>query len=378
MARIYIYGSCVSRDSFDFLDKSEHELLGYTARQSLISANGSPYLAAADGGTLESRFQIRNLQGDFDGSIFRTLVDVAPQVDYIFWDLTDERLGVIKVGPETYITRSVELLQSGLLDRIEGAEWIKFGTAEHFELWQQAVINFAEFARSNSIHTKLILLNLPWSMHDEQGVLVKKSWDMLPDEANNLLARYAAVLQNNLDIACIQLPWKQAVSNTQHKWSLAPYHYQDHVYEAVASQFAEYTMYRAGELTPLTVPNGQPDGNSDSIWHDAFLDPQTVLIEPSSKSFGLQFDANSSISPGHKLLISLKLEGADGLQLYKNRITKSVLAHVGHFRYMAVDTGFRSYFAGFDLPEGVSCTSLTVMGWQIAKGQIRIGNVSVF
>ncbi|MFP3580801.1 DUF6270 domain-containing protein [Arthrobacter sp. SIMBA_036] len=378
MARIYVYGSCVSRDSFDFLDKTKHSLIGYTARQSLISATGLPYVAEANSGALESRFQIRNLQGDFDGSIFTTLRDVSAQSDYIFWDLTDERLGVIRVAENSYITRSVELIQSGLLDGLGDSEWIKFGSEEHFRLWESAVITFAKYLETNALTSKIVLFNVPWSMYDNEGRPLQKSWNMMPDEANNLLARYVAIVRQYMNVPCIEIPWEQALSDRKHKWSLAPYHYQDSVYESVAKQFAEIeeaVALGASAQKNLDEATSVASGNS---WHDSVLSPQGFTVSPEVRSFGLQFDARCHVSSGRRLLLSLQLDGAEDLQLSKQRLTKSVIPNIGHFRYVDVDAGERTYFAGFELPEGVSCTSIKVMGWQVAKGQVDIGRVSMF
>ncbi|WP_458108810.1 DUF6270 domain-containing protein [Arthrobacter sp. R3-55] len=373
MARIYVYGSCVSRDSVEFLDMSKHRLLGYTARQSLISAVSDVYPASAQLGTLESRFQIRNLQGDFDGSIFRTLSDVADQADYIFWDLTDERLGVIKVADNTYVTRSVELIQSGLMENFDEATWIQFGTDEHYELWQESVRKFAEFTKARGLQSKLLLFNLPWSMWDNEGTPLKKTWDLFPDEANNVLARYVGFVREHMGVNYLDIPWDQVAASKTHKWGVAPYHYGDHVYEVVADKFAALE-------TAMSQGREEPGGvvsTTDLAWKDAVADPPTFSIPPGASAFGLQFDARSA-SSAVRLILSLELEGAEGLHLYKHRITKSVMEDIGHFRYLHLDSGQRTYFAGFDLPEGVSCKSLTVKGWQVGKGKVEIGQISLF
>lgn len=375
MARVYVYGSCVSRDSFEFLDKSQHQLLGYTARQSLISATSSPYLAEAQAGTLESRFQIRNLQGDFDGSIFGTLLDVADQADYIFWDLTDERLGVIKVSDAAYITRSVELIQSGLIGGIDEADWIKFGSDRHFALWQEAVRKFAKFSDTHSVQSKLVLFNIPWSMSDDTGAPLPRAWDMFPDEANNHLARYVAAVREHMEVNYIELPWEMARSSATHKWGLAPYHYLDRVYEAIAERFT--ALEAASSFTGRTGTLLEPESNSKIEWHDSVTEPVTRALPPGTSAFGLQIQARNRTSPA-RLIISLKLEGAEGLHLFKQRVTKSIIPGIGHFRYLDIDSGERSYFAGFSLPAGVTCQSVTVKGWQLGKGQVDIGPMTVF
>lgn len=373
MARIYIYGSCVSRDSFDFINKSEHRLLGYTARQSLISAVSKPYRAAADSGALKSQFQVRNLQGDFDGNLLDILSELAPETDYIFWDLTDERLGLIKIDDYTFITKSVELVQSGLLGKIKEHEWIRFGTEEHLELWQEAVRAFADFAKSNLPDTKIVLINLPWALLDEKGRPLEKTWDLLPDEANNLLARYAAVIRNYLDVYDIEMSWDEATASSIHRWGLAPYHYQDAVYEQVIDRFAQLNLHRtAKDSSSLTGP---PNQTEQEPWRDAVNNLGEIYVPLRTAAFGIHFEARSSLPAGRNMLVALSLEGADGMSFSNARIMKSDIPSVGHFRYIEIETGQRSYFAGFRLPVGVTCSSVKLMGWQIETGQVEIRNL---
>ncbi|TVU62358.1 hypothetical protein FQP90_11990 [Paenarthrobacter nitroguajacolicus] len=373
MASIYIYGSCVSRDSFDFIDKTEHRLLGYTARQSLISAVSKPYLASADSGSLESQFQLRNLQGDFDGSLLDILSELAPETDYIFWDLTDERLGLIKIDEYTFITKSVELVQSGLLGRIKDYEWIKFGTEEHLELWQEAVRALADFAKSNLPNTKIVLINLPWALLDENGRPLEKTWELLPDEANNLLAKYAAVIRNHLDVYDIEMSWDKATASSNHKWGLAPYHYQDAVYEQVIEQFNQLTLRQAATVSYSLTDLPDPAGHEP--WRDAADNLGEFHLALRAASFGIHFEARSSLPAGRNMLVALTLEGADDMSLSDARIMKSGMASIGHFRYLEIESGQRSYFAGFRLPVGVTCSSVKVMGWQIEAGQVEIRNL---
>jgi hypothetical protein len=375
MASIYIYGSCVSRDAFDYLDKAGNELLGYTARQSLISAVNKPYAADAASGELSSPFQIRNLQGDFDGDLSQTLIDVADRADYVFWDLTDERLGVIEVSDATYITRSTELVQSAILNDEADHNWIKFGSDRHLALWKQAVIRFADFVKANDLESKVVLFNIPWSMHDDEGEALGRYWAMLPDEANNLFARYIAVIREHLDVFCLDLPWQSTVSNRQHKWSLAPYHYMDGVYHALANRLAE----RQGQVaTQPGLRAVDDDASGSGTWYDAVDAPLRAEVSPGASYVGIQFEAQSRLPQGHHLLISLELQGAGDTDLSACRISKSGHESIGYFRYVEVDAGQRSYFASFALPAGVTCTSISVVGWHVASGSVDLRGLTAF
>ncbi|WP_247042178.1 DUF6270 domain-containing protein [Arthrobacter rhizosphaerae] len=377
MARIYIYGSCVSRDAFDFLDKSENELLGYTARQSLISATNKPYLADASKGALSSRFQIKNLQGDFDGNAIQKLSEIAESADYIFWDLTDERLGVIELDEDIFITRSTELVQSELLGDQTKQKWIKFGTDEHLELWTQAVARFSDFVRSKNLETKIVLFNLSWSMYDDGEAVLGRYFSMLPDEANNTFARYVAVIRECLDVFSLEVPWETAIANRDHKWTLAPYHYVDDVYTEVVHQLAAHGTRRKTPRTEGLVRElKSPEKSSEAdAWRDAVGTPLRLELPPDTSSFGIEFEAQTHLPHGRHLLISLDLRGATDSDLAKNRIAKSGHEDIGFFRYVDVDRGRRSYFSSFELSAGVTCASISVRGWQIESDSVSVRQI---
>ncbi|MEQ4567615.1 DUF6270 domain-containing protein [Paenarthrobacter sp. CAP02] len=379
MARIFIYGSCVSRDAYEFLDKANNELLGYTARQSLISAVNKPFLANAAAGSLTSRFQVKNLQGDFDGNVLGTLTEVSKTADFIFWDLTDERLGVLEVEADTYITRSTELVQSGLLNDLGTRTWIKFGTDEHFALWEDAVNRFAQLARSEGFQTKIVLFNLPWSMYDDEGGVLGRYWAMTPDEANNTFARYVAAIRNHMDVFLLELPWAATTSSRTHKWTLAPYHYVDKVYQEVVADFSRL-IHAADSASNAKKPEMSSTANSRRFveaWGDAVDAPPRIEMSTGGPSFGVQFEARNDQAVSKRVLISLRLQGADHVDLSKYRIAKSAHSAIGFFRYINIEPGTRSYFSFFDLPAGVTCTGISVHGWQLESGVVLLRSLSI-
>src|SRR5699024_11175643 len=88
-----IYGSCVTRDTFEFLG-DDFLLKSYVARQSVISAGTqtSDTLPMLD--PIASAFQKRMVEGDLKGNLYETLDTQASQADLLVIDLIDERGGV--------------------------------------------------------------------------------------------------------------------------------------------------------------------------------------------------------------------------------------------------------------------------------------------
>src|SRR5699024_3156224 len=106
------------------------------ARQSLISAGQDASERFPTGAQVTSRFQRRMMQADFAGDLDGRLAAVAPSIDVLLWDLTDERHGVHVFDDGTVVTRSIDVVTvPEALAAVEDARHIPFGGDEHFALW---------------------------------------------------------------------------------------------------------------------------------------------------------------------------------------------------------------------------------------------------
>ena len=219
---ILIYGSCVSRDAFEGLDDG-YELLGYVARQSLISAM-TPGTTLLDGEALGSKFQNRSLRGDLSSNLVPTLRRFASDTDLLLIDLTDERLGVMKLPDDSYITHSHELLSSGRLEKLSKVpKRIDFATEQHFLLWATAATKFSRHLKDIGLLDRSLVINNPWATHTESGEPVPK-FRLSTAEMNDAFPRYFNHLRG-LGFQIYDLPSEASVSTIDHKWGPAPYHY---------------------------------------------------------------------------------------------------------------------------------------------------------
>jgi hypothetical protein len=219
---ILIYGSCVSRDAFEGFGE-EYNLLAYVARQSLVSAM-TPGTRLLDGDALDSKFQNRSLRGDLSSNLVPTVKRFAPDVDLVLMDLTDERLGVMKLPDSTYITHSHELLSSGRLASLRRTpKRIDFATDEHFLLWSVAATQFSQSLQEMGLLEKTLIINAHWATHTESGELVP-SFRLPTHEMNDAFPRYFDHLRG-LGFQVFDLPREASVSLDDHKWGAAPYHF---------------------------------------------------------------------------------------------------------------------------------------------------------
>ncbi|MDO8149356.1 XcbB/CpsF family capsular polysaccharide biosynthesis protein [Isoptericola sp. b515] len=245
--RVFIYGSCVSRDTFEYFDDEQFELAEYVARQSAISAYTKPVELIAPP-TLESRFQQRMLSGDFGSSLPTLLRDSTDEIDLFLVDLVDERLGAYVLPDGSVITRSLELISSGAENLLPaGSHHLPFGSDIHLQYWSQGLETVASLLRTHHPRAGVALLDIPWASVSETGTATPPSFGVSADEANALYRPYIDAAARILDAEVVTPGSTAVVSSPDHAWGDAPFHYAPSVYRSVASVFG---APRAAESAP--------------------------------------------------------------------------------------------------------------------------------
>lgn len=228
--RVFIYGSCVSRDTFEHLDPEQFSLVHYVARQSALSATTRPVELMAPP-SAASRFQQRMLEGDFRSTLRPLLQQHANETDVLLVDLTDERLGVYLLPDGTVVTRSVELIESGAEQSLPaGTHYVQFGTQQHFEFWSGAIQALGDTIRQTMPHASVALLNVPWAEWSESGAPTPDSFGVTAAQANPVFDSYAEIAGEALGAHVITLDPADVVSGPHHPWGDAPFHYAERVY----------------------------------------------------------------------------------------------------------------------------------------------------
>jgi hypothetical protein len=234
---LMIYGSCVSRDPFEELG-SDYTLLGYVARQSMISSLSRP-TELLNGETLGSAFQNRSLDGDLKSNLLPTLRRHGQDIDLLVIDLTDERLGVLRLQDGSYVTRSAELVKSGRLDGVAGKyRRIEPATEEHWTLWESAANRLFSALTAMGLQDKTLVLNTPWAQLTEHGEPVPPFRDSSRDaELNAYLAECCAHIRS-LGYTVATLPPELRLSESGHKWGASPFHFAAAARQWIAGQMA--------------------------------------------------------------------------------------------------------------------------------------------
>lgn len=224
MIRTFIWGSCVSRDTFEFLPADRYELAHYVARQSWLShGNQVKDLKTC---AMQSPFQIRMAEGDSIGDALQRLEDNLP-VDLVLLDLVDERLGVV-ITETGVVTRSVDRIASGIQEEIDGAgKVVDFESDEFLDLWSSAAIDVRDELVRLGLFEHALVLAPTAALVDDQAVFVPPSFGMSAATLNQQLERHFSVLES-LGFATLHLPTTLAAS--EHKWGRAAFHYHGITY----------------------------------------------------------------------------------------------------------------------------------------------------
>lgn len=232
--RIFIAGSCVSRDTFEYLVPESFTLLEYVARQSLASAFGPTADPPLDLSLLTSPFQRRMLDWDAASRLPDLVRESAGDVDVLLWDIVDERLGLVQPPEGGVLTSSVELRDAesrGLTPSpLDGPA---FGTPRHRTLFARALERWRRLLDDLDLRERTVLLAPRWAEVSTAGEPVPTSFGLAASYANELTDEYVGLIR---DIVGVRTAGRDVlpVADADHRWGPAAFHYDPATYRALA------------------------------------------------------------------------------------------------------------------------------------------------
>lgn len=276
--KIAIFGSCVSRDTAEFI--TDAEAVAYVARHSVTSLVTPHGTDGVDVSGLNSAFQKRMVTGDLKGNGIARIVKSGKDLDVVLVDLVDERRGYWLFTDGTTMTNSLEVESCGAARdaRREGARLVEFGTDEHFESWKTGFEKLIEGLIAADLWDRTVLLDIEWAAaldgarHPQNDSLAKvgRSWRKLqrgtreasrslskgqsigeawrslstvkPTEAEEYADRAAAANEKyNRYRDSARMMVSSTVTRTSsevrisrsHKWGPQPFHYRDEDYQSI-------------------------------------------------------------------------------------------------------------------------------------------------
>lgn len=311
--RVLIYGSCVCRDTVEFLEPSRVVLVDYVARQSVISAMGLQAPQPAAAALLPSPFQRRMMLLDAASSLPHVLRSVAGGLDSLVLDLVDERLGVFEYADGSFATDSVERRSLGPSAR--AGTYVPFGSPRHRALFAPAVRRLRGVLDETGLTGRVVLLAPAWAREDRGGGFPDPSYGLSAEEANPIVDEYVDVAADVLDCPIIGRD-VEVRAEREHRWGSAPFHYDDTTYDALAAALMTAmgltdtrprptTLRRAGAPPLVTISWEAPAVVEATVRSREALaaafelhrGPQRLATAPLSRSLRHRFDVRG-LGPG--------------------------------------------------------------------------------
>lgn len=213
--KVFVYGSCVSRDPFELATKLE--LVDYRSRSSLGSAFASLPLnwqSQVNLAAVGSPFQRRMVTAD----VTKTLADDLREADFdaLVLDFIDERMSTVEIGGSV-VTDSPELEATGFVADPERKRepWTDDG-------WQLRKAGIA--ALLDVVDPSRIIVNRAfWATKDNEGQeFVQAAWIT----KNNVFLRdLYAIFEAVPGVRFVDYPERLMVADSRHRWGRQPYHF---------------------------------------------------------------------------------------------------------------------------------------------------------
>jgi hypothetical protein len=213
--KIFIYGSCVSRDPFE-LDSGLF-LEQYAARSSLASAfakEPAAWQEVVDLDAIPSPFQRRMVASDLSKTLAGDLS--ATTADAIVLDFIDERMSTIDFA-DSVITDSPELASSGF----------STGEYEKFEPWSERgwSMRLSGIQRLLELVSpdRIIVNRAYWATHDDKGIdFENQAWI---EKNNALLRRLYDEFARTPGVRFVDYPSDLLVASSEHHFGRQPFHF---------------------------------------------------------------------------------------------------------------------------------------------------------
>ncbi|MCF7221317.1 DUF6270 domain-containing protein [Marilutibacter chinensis] len=229
-SRIFILGSCVSRDTFAYFSQ-EDKLAGYMARTSLACAFDprTPSETCVDLASITSSWQRKMVRADLRREVGPSLESAS--FDALVLDFIDERfsIGFVDGAP---VTLSPEFLSAKRSVEIESR--LRPDREGRWAMWCKGIEALVEQVGPR----RMILNQALWATHLEDGTKLVGA-----DKAiamNRLLRRMYDHVTERFGVRSVVYPRQVIVGARQHKWGVSPFHY--------SLGFYKHTMHEIGRL----------------------------------------------------------------------------------------------------------------------------------
>lgn len=228
MNRVFILGSCVTRDAFELSQAQDFTVKCYLARTSIASSfSFKREHNDIDLTKVSSAFQKRMIINDL---LKKTKFELLKHnFDWLIIDFIDERFDLFCYEDKSIFTLSAEFIDN-VETPLEG-NIIKSQTNEFFEYWRIGWDRFISFAEEYGFLHKVVVNKVYWTNDIfGGGKVVDGSYKGWIDKNNQWLDRLYNYVENKKNIQFLTYGEQELLAASDHKWGIQPYHYYQGFY----------------------------------------------------------------------------------------------------------------------------------------------------
>ncbi|EGT3461643.1 hypothetical protein JDX53_001980 [Campylobacter coli] len=227
MKKICIFGSCVSRDIFEYDEQKSFELVGYYARSSFASLSSNAMIEQDVLDNIQSPFQKRMVLQDMNKSFIDRIK--RNDFDFLLIDFIDDRFHFYKLSNDSIVTLSNEYKKAK--GKLYSSNMIYSKSQEHINLWRKGIEKVYEDLQK--IQHRIILNKVYYSdvFYGGGGDKFKIDEEELVNNNFFLKERYDDFVKFFPEVKCIEYSQDLLVLDREHKWGEAPMHYHCGVYK---------------------------------------------------------------------------------------------------------------------------------------------------
>ena len=224
--KIFIIGSCVTRDAFGFPGGDNYEIDAYIARTSLgVALTKEPFHGVILD-SIKSQFQRNIVEIDLNKKLRDILV--SSNSDCYIYDPIDERFDILVSENGASCTISNEFLSSGFLINSNNNKRIFSGDENFYLLWEIGWSDLVEIFKEKGVLEKLYINKVYWSEIKDDGTEFPNSIR----RANNFLDKLYLRMANDIRHEnFFQYPRSIFIGAVNHKWGVSPFHYVNEFYD---------------------------------------------------------------------------------------------------------------------------------------------------
>lgn len=245
MLNVLIFGSCVSRDIFNFDTTDQVRLVDYYARSSLASAFCPLTREENLSHRIVSPFQRRIVKADLDRSFREQLACL--DFDVLLIDFIDERFDLFVTDDGHVITLSNELLSTGFAPASERGTVIRSGSEPFFDLWQAGWKSFMDTLDRHGQRGKVKINQVFWSTETSSKDAFFPGYSARGIvEANRFLSRLYERTRCDLPNGqFLAFPASCFIACEKHRWGISPFHYVDSYYQDALAQLTSVALSKS-------------------------------------------------------------------------------------------------------------------------------------